>query len=246
MHQLDARAKVIVVLVFVICVMSFGRHAVGPLLPFFAFPILVAVWARLPLGWLARRVTMVIPVTLLIALPNPFFDREIALNVVGVGITGGWISVVSILLRALLAAAAAIVLVAVTGFPAICGALERLGMPTALAVQLLLLYRYLTVLGEEAVRMATAREARGGDRKLSLALYGVLVGRLLLRTWDRAERIYLAMCARGFTGDFSRGPRSSVGGRDLIFVVGCCTMFALLRTQDLTQAVGSAMLGGWP
>lgn len=245
-HHLDARAKVVVVLVFVVCVMSFGRQAVGPLLPFFAFPVLVAVWARLPLGLLAQRVAMVVPIALLIALPNPFFDREIALHVAGIGISGGWFSLVSILLRAMLAAAAAIVLVAVTGFPAICGALERLGMPKALAVQLLLLYRYLTVLGEEAVRMATARAARGGGRKLTLALYGVLLGRLLLRTWDRAERIYLAMCARGFAGDFNRGPRSILGGRDVIFVVACCTTFVLLRTQDLTQAVGNTMLGGRP
>ncbi len=241
-HRLDARTKVIVTLAFVVCVMSFGRYAVAPLFPFFAFPVLVAAWARLPLALLVRKIAMVIPIAFLIALPNPFFDREVLLQVGGVGISGGWISFVSILLRALLAAAAAIVLVAVTGFPAICGALERLGMPIVLAIQLSLLYRYLAVLGEEAMRMTTARELRGGGRPLSIRLYGVLMGRLLMRTWGRAERIHRAMCARGFVGDFNSGQRSVFGLRDVAFAVGWCGFFLLLRTQDVAYLVGRSVL----
>ncbi len=216
MHRLDARAKVVVTLGFIVCVMSFDRYAVAQLLPFFAFPILVAAWAGLPAQLVLRKIAIVIPVALLIALPNPFFDRDVLFHVGGVGISGGWLSLVSILLRALLAAAAALVLVAVTGFPAICGAFERLGMPRTLAVQLLFLYRYLAVLGEEALRMTTARELRGGGRPLSIRLYGVLIGRLLMRTWDRAERIYLAMCARGFVGDFNRGSALDVRSARLV------------------------------
>lgn len=243
-HRLDARAKVVVVLAFVVCVMSFGRHAVAPLLPYFAFPILVGVWARLPMAMVARKVAMVVPIALVIALPNVYFDRDALVHVAGVGISGGWISLVSIALRALLAASAAIVLVAVTGFPAVCGALERLGMPRALAVQLLFLYRYLTVLGEEALRMSAARELRAGGRKLSLRLYGVLVGRLLMRTWDRAERIYLAMCARGFVGDFRGGAPTGFGGREIAFVAGWCVAFLLFRFGDVVHVVGHLVTGG--
>ena len=243
LHRLDARAKVIVTLAFVVCVMSFGRYAVAPLLACFVFPIAVVAAARLPAALLSRKIAMVLPVALLIALPNPFFDREVLLQLGGLGIAGGWISLLSILLRALLAAAAAIVLVAVTGFPAICGALERLGMPGPLAVQLLLLYRYLAVLGEEALRMTTARELRGGGRPLSIRLYGTLIGRLLLRTWDRAERIHLAMCARGFVGDFRSGRRSRFGWPEAGYVAGWCGLFLLLRTQDPTHRLGVALLG---
>lgn len=233
-------------LAFVLAVVSFSRYAVAPLLPFFAFPMLAATWARLPLRFLARKVMLVVPVALLIALPNPFFDRESILRVAGVGISGGWVSLVSILLRAMLATAAAVTLVGVTGFPAICGALERLGMPKVLAVQLLFLYRYLTVLGEEAIRMSTAREMRAAGRSLSLRLYGVLVGRLLVRTWDRAERIHLAMCARGFVGEFNVGPRTAIGVREWVFVGTCCAAFAMLRFVDVGRVVGSLVLGARP
>ena len=243
LHRLDARAKVVVTLAFVICVMSFGRHTVAPLLPFFVFPIAVVAVAGLPAAFLARKIALVLPVALVIGSPNPLFDREVLLRFAEVEITGGWISLLSIVLRALLATAAAIVLVAVTGFPAICGALERMGMPQPLAVQLLFLYRYLAVLGEEALRMKTARELRGGGRPLSMRLYGTLVGRLLLRTWDRAERIHLAMCARGFVGDFRSGRLSRFGWPEVAYVAGWCGLFLLLRTQDPTHRLGAAMLG---
>lgn len=233
-------------LAFVLAMASFNRYAVAPLFPYFAFPVLAAAWARLPFGFLARKVMLVVPVAVLIALPNPFFEREIVFRVGDIEISGGWVSLVSILLRAMLATAAAVTLVAVTGFPAICGAMERLGMPKVLALQLLFLYRYLTVLGEEAVRVSSARELRAAGQRLSLRLYGALVGRLLVRTWDRAERIHMAMCARGFVGEFNVGRRTSFGIREWILVIACCAAFALLRFVDVSNVVGSALLGARP
>ena len=243
LHRLDARAKVIVTLAFIVCVMSFGRYTVAALLPFFVFPIAVVAAARLPAALLSRKIAMVLPIALLIGLPNPLFDSEPLVRLGSVEVSGGWVSLLSILLRALLAAAAAIVLVAVTGFPVICGALERLGMPPVLAVQLLFLYRYLAVLGEEALRMTTARDLRGSGRPLSIRLYAALVGRLLLRTWDRAERIYLAMCARGFVGEFRIGRPSRFGWPEVAYVIGWCGIFLLLRTQDPAQWLGATLLG---
>ena len=91
--------------------------------------------------------------------------------------------------------------------------------------------------------MTVAREQRGGSRPLSIRLYGTLVGRLLLRTWDRAENIYLAMCARGFTGDFRSGQPSRLGGPDIAYAAGWCGFFVLFRTQDVTHWLGTAALG---
>lgn len=245
-HRLDARAKVLATLAFIVCVMSFGRYEIAGQLPFFAFPILVSALARVPAGLVARQALLVLPVALLIGLPNPLFDRAPLVHVAGVAVSGGWVSMLSIVLRAVLAAAASVLLVAVTGFPAICAALERLGMPRPLAVQLLFLYRYLGVLGEEARRMNAAYELRSNGRALSLAHFGSLAGRLLLRTWDRAERIYLAMCARGFNGEFVTGPRGRFGAAEWLFLGGWVLAFVVLRTQAVAHALGGRVLGLLP
>ncbi len=244
LHRLDPRAKVLVTLAFIVCAMSFDRYALAPLMPFFVFPVATMIGGRLPAGYVARKVSLVLPVALLIGLPNLWFDREPMVQLGTVTISGGQVSLLSILLRSLLAAAAAVLLVAVTGFTTLCGALERLGMPRALAVQLLFLYRYLVVLGEEALRMTIARELRSNDRPLSMRLYVTLVGRLLLRTWDRADRIYRAMCARGFDGDLRGGPRAPFGGREVAYVAGWTALFLLLRSRDVTHWLGASVLGG--
>jgi len=243
LHRMDARAKVLVTLAFILAVMSFGRHAVAPLLAFFVFPIVAVTMAGLPLAFMLRTVAFVLPLALVIGLPNPLFDREVLLQWGGIGITGGWLSLLSIVLRALLAAAAAMALVAVTGFPALCHALGRLGVPQPLVVQLLFLYRYLTVLAEEALRMTTARDQRSGGQALSMRQYGTLVGNLLLRTWGRAERVHLAMCARGFDGRMPGGRSSRFGAPEWAWLAGWCAVFALLRTQDVTKLLGSAAIG---
>lgn len=242
LQGLDARAKLLATLAFVLVVMSFDRREVAALVPFAVFPAVVATMGRVPIGWLLRKLAFVLPIALVIALPNPWLDREVVARWGGLEVTGGWLSLCSIVLRAMLAAAAALLLVAVTGFPALCHALGRLGMPQALVVQLLFLYRYLAVLAEEALRMTLARELRGGGRPLSMRQTGPLLGTLLLRTWARAERIHLAMCSRGFDGRMPSPSASRLAWRDGAWMGGWLALFALLRTQDLVHALGAAAL----
>ena len=237
LHRLDARAKLLVSLAFVACVMSFDRYAVLRLLPFAAFPLFTMVLARVPPGWLLRRLALVLPLALIVALPNPWFDRVPLLRVGGIDIAGGWVSALSIVLRTLLATSAALLLLAASGFPALCAGMERLRVPQALVVQLAFLYRYLTLLGDEAQRMAVARELRGNGQPLSMRLYGALAGSLLLRAWARADRVYLAMRARGFDGRFRVAGRGTLGRNGWLYLLAWCGLFALWR---------SASVGAWP
>jgi cobalt/nickel transport system permease protein len=123
-------------------------------------------------------------------------------------------------------------------------ALERLGMPQAFAVQLLVLYRYIFVLGEETSRAVRARELRTfGNQGRGMTSYASLLGHLLLRTWLRAERIHMAMLARGFTGSFHSHRRCRFGGREVTFLLGWSALFLTLRLENLPRVLGSLVLG---
>src|SRR6185369_7613426 len=181
LHRLDPRAKVLTTLVFIVCVVSFGRYELSALIPFLIFPVVLIGTGELPPGYLATKIALICPFALLVGIFNPVFDRAVLLQLGPVGISGGWISCASIVLRAALTVAAALILVAVTGFPAICRAMERLGMPTAFAVQLIFLYRYIFVLTEEGGRAARARDLRCfGSKGAGIGSYGSLIGTLLL------------------------------------------------------------------
>ncbi|MDD3108585.1 MAG: energy-coupling factor transporter transmembrane component T, partial [Alistipes sp.] len=72
---------------------------------------------------------------------------------------------------------------------------------SVLSTQLLFVYRYLFVLLQEALSMTRARDARSfGRRSYPLRVWGVMIGQLLIRTFERAERIHRAMLSRGFDG----------------------------------------------
>jgi cobalt/nickel transport system permease protein len=243
-HRLDPRAKVLTTLVYILCVVSFGRYELAAMLPFLLYPVVLLALADLPAGYIARKVLVVIPFAVMVGLFNPFFDRQVLMQLGGLDIWGGWVSCASIVVRALLTASAAIVLVAVTGFPAICESLERLGMPRVFAVQLLFLHRYIFVLTDEGGRVARARQLRSCGRKgEGLRHFGPLVGHLLLRTWERAERIHMAMLARGFSGEIHARRQGRFGGRELRFLLGWSLLFIILRRYNLPQLLGLLLTG---
>ena len=231
-------------LVFIVAVVSFGRYELTALFPFFIFPVAMISLGNLPAGYIVRKTGGVIPFALVMAMFNPLFDREVLIHVGSLGISGGWLSCASIVVRAMLTVGAVLILVGVTGFTAICQAVERLGVPRAFAVQLLFLYRYLFVLADEGKRVSRARELRSfGQRGLGIGSYGSLVGHLLLRTWQRAERVHMAMLARGFNGEFHTNHRFVFGRMEAVFLVGWSLLFVVFRLHNVSRLLGELVTG---
>jgi len=87
-----------------------------------------------------------------------------------------------------------------TPFGELLGVLRAARVPALLLTTLTLMQRYLFVLGDEAARMSRARAARTFTRSRSFAWVNAasVVGQLFVRTSERAERVYDAMCARGW------------------------------------------------
>ena len=243
-HRVDPRAKVVTTLVFVVCVVSSGKYDLLGLLPFALFPVVLATEGGLPLGFLGRLLLIASPFALVMGAFNPIFDREVVAYIGSVPVTGGWVSYASIVVRFLLTVATALVLTATTGFTGVCLALEKLKVPEALVTQLLLLYRYIFVLGDEAHRMGQARRLRSfGRRGMGWRVYGQMLGQLLLRTFARAQRIYLAMKCRGFDGEIRVGRPLRFGAADLTFTLAWSAAFVLFRLVNVPLALGHLLTG---
>lgn len=244
LHRLDPRAKVLVTAVFIISVVSFGKYEVSGLVPFALFPAVMMAQGNIPFSVIVRKAFFVLPFAVAIGIFNPFFDREVLVLLGPLAINAGWVSCASIVVRSLLTVSAALILVAVTGFPAVCWALERMGMPRTFAMQLLFLYRYIFVLVEEARNASRARELRSaGKASMGMATFGSLVGHLLLRTWERAERIHMAMLARGFTGEFHARREYRFGLKDLLFLLGWSSLFIIMRQWNVSRIFGNLVTG---
>lgn len=246
-HRLDARAKAVVTLAFILVVMSFPRHDVSALVPFLLYPVILTAAGRIPARELFKKILLAAPFALAVGLFNPFLDRQPVAAAGPFVITGGWLSFASILFRFLLTVWAALAWVACTGMFRLAAGLEQLGLPRVFVVQLLFLYRYLFVIADEGARMTRSVGVRAGERRaLRLRVYGSLVGHLLLRSMDRAERVYRAMVSRGFDGEIRGVRRTPFRRSDWGFVCGCLAFFLAGRAWNLAAALGRLATGGTP
>lgn len=243
-HRLDPLAKLLTTLVFILVTASFGKYDLLGLLPLVLYPAVLLSLGEIPAGFLFKRVLAAAPFAVLLGLFNPFFDRTPLVQIGSVGISGGWISFFSILIRFGLAVTAALLLMATTGLNQTGAALQRMGVPRVLVVQFLLLYRYINVLVEEASRVLLAYRLRAPEtRGVEPAAWGSLAGQLLLRSVDRAQRVYQAMRCRGFAGEIKimRSRRMETG--DLLYFGGWTAFFLLVRLCNIPLLLGSLLTG---
>lgn len=235
--RLDARVKALATVAFVVVVASFGRGDALRLLPLAAWPIALGALGDVPWRPVVLRLALASPFALGVAAFEPLLDRAPALAVGGLTVSAGAVAFATILLKFALALSAALVLVATTGFDAVCAGLERLGTPRLLVAQLLLLYRYLFVLAEEAGRMVRAHALRSPDRPRPTArVVATLLGQLLVRTLARAERVHAAMRCRGFDGTMRLVRRTRLSRADLAFAAATALLLAGCRLVHVPAA----------
>lgn len=164
-HRLDPRIKVITTAIFILCVVSFDKYTISAMLPFALMLILALGVAEIPGSYVIKKLLIVSPFAIMVGIFNPLLDQQPIMQLGHLSISGGWISFLSILLRVSLTVSSVLLLIASTGFNAVCMAMVKLGMPRIFAVQLLMLYRYIFVLVDEGVRMYQARALRSFQKK---------------------------------------------------------------------------------
>jgi len=162
----------------------------------------MAAVARIPPATLAKRLLIELPF-LAFALFLPIVGHGERVEVLGVslavgGLWGAW----NILVKGTLGVTASAVLAATTPVAELLGGLERLRMPKALTVIAGFMVRYADVIADEVRRMRIARISRGHDPRWIWQARAVAAsaGTLFIRSYERGERVYLAMVSRGYTG----------------------------------------------
>jgi len=242
-QRLDPRAMVIVTAAFLITVVSFPKYEIAGLVPLVLYPAILVAVGNLPLRVLVRYLLLAAPFAVLVGLFNPLLDRAITARLGALAVSGGWLSFLSILARFLLTVSAALLLLAATGYSALCSALGRLGMPRLLTTQFLLLYRFIFIVADEAQRMVRAyvlRSRRAGG--MPLRVWSSLTGNLLLRAYDRGLRVHTAMLSRGFDGFMRSRHTPHWSWLDSGFVLACAGFFLLARFGHPAELLGRWVL----
>jgi cobalt/nickel transport system permease protein len=241
-HRLDPRIKITVSFIFILFVVSFPKYELSALIPFFLYPVFLLAAGNIPFRAIFKKVLFVSPFAVFIGIFNPLLDTHVLLAPFGIPVSGGWVSFLSILVKFVLTVSTALLLIAVTSFPGICEALERMKLPKVFVLQLLFLYRYLFVLLDVGLRMSRARDARSfGKKGKEIKTFVKLISVLLVRSVERAERIYQAMLSRGFRGEIRVLKHHTLGISDMLFAVTAVAFFFLIKKVHIVNFVGETV-----
>jgi len=242
-HKIHPLIKLLTTVVYLTVVVSFERYEIIGLLPFIFYPILIFAFAELPVAPILKMILLIEPFIIGIGILNPLFDQSKVLFG-GIAISKGWVTFLSILIKCSLTVTASILLIATTGMDRFAAALRMVKIPKIFVLQLLLTYRYISVLIEEVSRMIRAYLLRApGQKGLKWRAWGSFAGQILLRTFERAERVYQAMNLRGFTGEYYTGDIAKLSFKDLAYFAGWSLFFIIARIYNIPVLIGSLFTG---
>lgn len=201
-HELPPEVKIVAAFAFTVAVVATPREVFWA---FGAYAVLlagVAVIAGVPAGWLGKRALIEAPFVVL-AVVLPFVGEGERVEWAGLalsvdGLYGAW----NIVVKGTLGVVASLLLAATTPMRDLLLGLDRLRTPHVLVQIATFMLRYLDVIGDQARRMRIARLSRGHDPGYlwQARAFATSIGTLFIRSYERGERVYLAMVSRGYTG----------------------------------------------
>lgn len=243
-NKIHPLVKFILTIVYIATVVSFQKYDVIGLAGMAIYLIAGFILAELSFKECLWRLRVVLPLVCAVGLANPFFDR-ISVELGPLHINAGVISMFTLMMKGTFAVLASYLLIATTTIEKICYALRLLHIPKILVTQILLTYRYITVLLGEVNRITQAYALRAPNQKgIHFKVWGSLTGQLLLRSIDRANDVFESMTLRGYQGEFRYiGADSHMRWQDVIYLLLWLGVMILCKKVPVIIVVGN-LAGG--
>lgn len=238
---------ILVTVIYILVVISFPKYDLWGLLGMIIYLVIIGILQDISIKSFLWQSWPVLILVSMVGLANPFVDRTVYLQTDFFPITFGLLSMITLMLKGVFSVSASYILITNIGMNKICYGLRCLHVPKELVTIIMLIYRYLIVLLKETDRMSLAYKLRSyGQRGIYWKVWGSFVGQLMLRSIDRAEVVYESMLLRGYDGEFigDKLKTNHTGNRinSIIYAIGWCLVFLILRFFPVFQMVGT-MIG---
>ena len=239
-HRLNPLCKLLVTVFYIVTVVSFPKYDLSGLVIMVLYPVVLFQAAGIPVSLCFHKLRVVLPLVCAVGLVNPFLDHTPLIPLGTVTISGGVVSMITLMLKGVFSLMASFLLIATTSIDTLCAALRMLHVPDILTTLLLLTYRYIGVMLEEVSIMTEGYALRApGQKGIHISAWGSFLGQLLLRSMDRAEALYQSMLLRGFRGAYYYAEVPPCGASGIVYVIVCVGAFLCARWVNLPVLLGS-------
>jgi cobalt/nickel transport system permease protein len=219
MTQLHPLAKVVVILMFILALTSLDKYHLHKALLFGVIPIMMLSFTQIDFIILLKKMILPVCFSMSLGLLNPFFDRTPLLSLGAFVISGGVISLLTLMTKSFLCILATLILVSTTTIEDIGIAMNHLRVPKVMILLLLIMYRYIVVFLDEVEKTLEAYSLRAvHSTSLHISTWGSLVGQIVIRSYRRAEVLYEAMELRGFEGKYITKKSKHLQVKDGVFM----------------------------
>jgi cobalt/nickel transport system permease protein len=205
-HRMPAHLKVLALLAFVVVVVATPKDWYPAYAGYLLVLVGVIAVSTVPAAYILKRMVVEVPFVLFAVL-MPFIATGPRTDFLGLTVSAaGLMSAWALLAKGTLGVLASLTLAATTEPHELLGGLERLRLPHQLVQIMGFMVRYLDVVTDEMRRMRIARESRGFTARnpKHWPVVARSAGALFIRSYERGERVHLAMVARGYTGRMPR------------------------------------------
>jgi len=219
-HRIDPRVKIVTFFAFILFVVLTNETAYLSFLLYGTILLILLFSSRIPFLFMFKKSLVVIPFVVLIAIFIPFIKKE-----------NGIILFWGIVIKSYLSILSMILLTSSTKFTNLLKALEKLKLPKIFIMIISFMYRYSFLIVDEVQRMQRAKESRTFQKQnpiYALKTLSNIVGVLFLRSYERGERVYLAMCSRLFQGDIKTIDTLRIKLNDILFLTFISTALFLI------------------
>lgn len=243
-NRLHPLVKLLVTVMYIALTVSFSKYDLIGICSMVVYPLVMFLLSELSFSDCLQRLKLVLPLVCVVGILNPFLDQA-TIELGGISMSAGVLSMLTLLCKGVYSVLASYLLIVTTSIEQLCYAFRLLHLPKILVTQILLTYRYITVLLEEVSRMMQAYALRAPNQKgVHITVWGPLAGQLLLRSVDRANAVYESMVLRGYRGSFEYiGENMHLRPCDLAFFAGWLVVLAIFRMYPVFIIIGN-LTGG--
>ncbi len=158
-NKINPIVKLFLTIIYILILISFDKYDLSGVCSMILYPLITMIMFDISIKDCQKRLKSIFVIVCAVGIINPFIDHKVVKEVCGVMMIGGVISMITLMIKGILAVMASYILIVTTSIEKICCVLRVMHVPKVFITIILLIYRYIVLLLKETEKIINAYES---------------------------------------------------------------------------------------